>query len=240
MRRILVAMALFVGACDVVIEPSAPGVPVPVSAQAQSQPALSPDQAARSFAQVVAAVEPVAERECRRLTPSSNCDFRIGVDPRRNAPPNAYQSEDSQGRPQITFTQSLIASARNADELAFVMSHEAAHHIRSHLARQRRNAATGAVIFAGLATLTGVDPSNLDTVQELGAAVGARSYSKEFELEADQLGTIIAHRAGFNPLRGAEFFARIPDPGDRFLGTHPPNAARLQTVRRTSAQLGLL
>ncbi|MFT5342626.1 MAG: putative Zn-dependent protease, partial [Paracoccaceae bacterium] len=60
-----------------------------------------------------------------------------------------------------------------------------------------------------------------------------------FELEADQLGTVITYYAGYNPLVGAQFFAHIPDPGDRFLGTHPPNAARLATVRRTSAQLGV-
>ena len=57
------------------------------------------------------------------------------------------------------------------------------------------------------------------------------------ELEADALGTIIAHEAGFDPLRGAAFFERIPDPGNQFLGTHPPNAARIETVRRVAASL---
>jgi len=56
-------------------------------------------------------------------------------------------------------------------------------------------------------------------------------------LEADRLGTVITARAGFNPVRGAEFFNRIPDPGNRFLGTHPPNAARMEIVRRTAAGL---
>ncbi|MDP5361691.1 MAG: M48 family metalloprotease, partial [Paracoccaceae bacterium] len=73
--------------------------------------------------------------------------------------------------------------------------------------------------------------------QRLGASVGARTYSKEFELEADALGSRIAAAAGFDPLRGAEFFFRIPDPGDRFLGTHPPNAERLRTVRQVAASL---
>jgi len=44
-------------------------------------------------------------------------------------------------------------------------------------------------------------------------------------------------RAGYNPVRGAQFFTRIPDPGNRFLGTHPPNAQRIETVRRVNAQL---
>ena len=87
------------------------------------------------------------------------------------------------------------------------------------------------------AVLTGADPNAVQSAQELGAAVGARSYSKDFELEADALGTVIAHRAGYDPVRGAEFFNRIPDPGDQFLGTHPPNKARMAIVRQTAAKL---
>lgn len=200
---------------------------------------FSPQEAARSFAEVVEAIEPVAEAECRRRAPQLNCDFRIVVAADRRAPANAFQSVDKAGQPLITFTVALIASARNADEMAFVMSHEAAHHIRNHLARQRQNAEAGAVVFGSLATLTGGTNADVATAQRLGAAVGARSYSKEFELEADELGTIITARAGYNPLVGAGFFTRIPDPGDQFLGTHPPNAQRIEIVRKTAVSLGV-
>lgn len=197
----------------------------------------SASQSARSFVQVVRTLEPVAERECRTRTSGINCDFNIVVDDRTGQPANAYQTEDRAGRPVIAFTLALIADARNADELAFIMGHEAAHHIEGHIARQQQNAVAGAVIFAGLATLSGGDATAVESAQRLGAQVGARTYSKDFELEADALGTVITARAGYNPLRGAEFFARIPDPGDKFLGTHPPNASRLDTVRRTAAGL---
>ena len=133
----------------------------------------------------------------------------------------------------MAFTLALIGDARNEDELAFVLGHETAHHIAGHIERQQQNAVAGAVIFSGLATLAGGGSEAVRTAQRLGAEVGARSYSKDFELEADALGTIITARAGFNPLRGAEFFTRIPDPGDKFLGTHPPNASRIDVVRRT-------
>ena len=126
---------------------------------------------------------------------------------------------------------------RNADELAFVMGHEASHHIAGHLARQRQHATAGAVLLGGLAALTGASSGAIQTATDLGAAVGARSYSKEFELEADALGTVITKRAGYDPVRGAEFFTQIPDPGDQFLGTHPPNAQRMETVRQVNAQL---
>lgn len=196
--------------------------------------------AARNFVAVVEAVEPVAESECRARSPQFNCDFRILVDDRPGMPPNAFQTVDDSGRPIIAFTLSLIAEVRNGDELAFIMAHEAAHHIAGHLDRQRTNATLGAAVFGQLAgTMGGGDAESIRVAQELGAAVGARSYSRDFELEADSLGTIISARAGFNPLVGAEFFFRIPDPGNRFLGTHPANAERVAVVRETAASLGL-
>lgn len=228
-----IAAVVLVAACEP-IPASGPMTSQPVQ---NAQPALNGQQTTRNFLRVLQTVEPVAERECRARTSGINCDFNIVVDDRPDQPANAYQTEDKAGRPVIAFTLALIADARNEDELAFVMGHEASHHIEGHIARQQQNAVAGAVIFAGLASLSGGDSSAVETAQRLGAQVGARTYSKDFELEADALGTIITARAGYNPLRGAEFFTRIPDPGDRFLGTHPPNASRLDTVRRTAAGL---
>lgn len=227
------SLIAFIAACDVVpTEVGRTAVPPVVSGSFSSKA-----QAARAFAQVKARLEPVAERECRSRTSGVSCDFRIVVDADPKKPSNAYQTLDRNNRPVIAFTAKLIQEARNADELAFVMGHEAAHHISGHLARQRQNAIAGAVIFAGLATLAGASAAGVDEATQLGTQVGARKYSKNFELEADALGTIITHRAGYSPLRGAAFFTRIPDPGDRFLGSHPPNAARIQTVRNTVNKL---
>lgn len=224
-----------VSACETV--PTQSSAPVAARVAGSSSPFGSSAQAERAFVQVTRRVEPVAERECRARTSGVNCDFRIVIDSNPNRPSNAYQTLDSNNRPIIAFTTKLIQEARNADELAFVMGHEAAHHISGHIGRQQQNAIAGAVIFAGLATLSGATASGVESATELGAQVGARSYSKDFELEADALGTIITHRAGYSPLNGAAFFTRIPDPGDKFLGTHPPNAARIQIVRKTAAGL---
>jgi predicted Zn-dependent protease len=230
------SVVALVAACDVAPVQQGPGPQAPTQA-APSAPAMSASQSARSFLRVVQTVEPVAERECRARTSGVNCDFNIVVDDRPGQLPNAFQTLDKQGRPVVAFTLALIADARNEDELAFVLGHETAHHIAGHIARQQQNAVAGAVIFAGLATLSGGGSEAVRTAQRLGAEVGARSYSKDFELEADALGTVITARAGFDPLRGAEFFTRIPDPGDKFLGTHPPNASRIDVVRRTVAGL---
>ena len=235
---IAVMALLFVAACDEApLSSSTPNASTLTGAPEPVDELRTSDQAVRAFAQVVRRVEPVAEQMCRERTRGVDCDFRIVVDDRPRQPPNAFQTLDDTGRPIIAFTISLIEDARNADELAFVMSHEAAHHIRGHIARQQQNAAAGAVIFAGLVRSTGGDPGAVEAATRLGANVGARTYSKEFELEADALGTVITDRSGYDPLKGAQFFNRIPDPGDRFLGTHPPNAQRLATVERVARGL---
>jgi Zn-dependent protease with chaperone function len=201
-------------------------------------PKQPPQAAARNFVTVVRRMEPVAEAQCRARTPrGTNCDYQILVDDRPDQPPNAFQTLDRNGRPVIVFTLGLIADARNADEIAFVLGHEAAHHIAGHIPRTQQTALTGALLLGTLAALGGGDAGAIDAAQQIGATVGSRTFSKEFELEADRLGTVITYRTGYDPVRGAAFFTRIPDPGNRFLGSHPPNAARIETVRRTMAEL---
>lgn len=226
--------------------PVGPGVDPLSKTPVVNNPVPAPDNprafarnAVRQFVEVIEAVEPVAEAECRAGAPRANCDFRIVVDDRPNLPPNAYQTLDDTGRPIVAFTIPLIVEVRNRDEMAFILAHEAAHHIEGHLSRQRQNANVGAAVFGQVAGLIGgSNPDAIQAAQEFGAALGARTYSKDFELEADALGTVIAARAGFNPVRGADFFFRIPDPGNTFLGTHPANADRVAVVQRTAARFG--
>ena len=201
-------------------------------------PTVSGRMAVQNFIQVVETVEPVVEATCRERAPQLNCDFNIVVDDRQGGQPNAFQTRDDTGRPIIAFTIPLIAIARNIDELAFIMAHEAAHHIQGHIERQNRSAMAGARILGGLASV--ISGGSEDTVQagvRIGARIGALTYSKDFELEADALGALMAAQAGYDPLRGAAFFFRIPDPGNKFLGTHPANADRLATVQAVVSQL---
>ncbi|MDJ0629402.1 MAG: M48 family metallopeptidase [Rhodobacter sp.] len=225
---ILTSLAL--AACAV-----APPAPAPAPRASGDLP--SPQQAADNFAAVVRKVEPVAERFCQAETPRQNCDFLITVDTTRRQPPNAFQTVDRAGRPVIVLTVALVAEVRNRDEMAFVLGHEAAHHIRGHIPRQQQSAVAGAVLGGILASIGGAGADAVRTAQDIGASVGARAYSKEFELEADALGTLIAYHAGYDPVVGAEYFNRIADPGNVFLGTHPPNDQRIETVRRTAAGL---
>ncbi|MFT4014253.1 MAG: M48 family metalloprotease [Paracoccus sp. (in: a-proteobacteria)] len=240
-RRWQMAAVAALAAAGCAVQP----YPQPTTTPEQNVPVAikpSPDRAegarasARSFVQVISRMEPAVEREClQRRTQPINCDFQFVVDDRPGLEPNAFQTVDDSGRPIIGFTLSLIGEARNADELAFVVGHEASHHILGHINRKSSAAAMGAVILGGLASAYGGNSEAIESAQQMGAQFGARYYSKEWELQADYLGAIITLKAGYDPQHGAQFFARIPDPGDRVLGTHPSRASRVAQVNRAVA-----
>lgn len=223
------AALLALAACDVqtVSAPPPSGEPVAEVSRRGSPQTLA------DFRAVVARVEPVAERVCRERRPRANCDFAIIVERDTSLPPNAYQTLDKSGRPVIGFTPALFREMVNRDELAFALAHEAAHHIEGHIPQTQVSAQTGAVLGAVIGSLAGLDQAGVEVAQNIGGTVGARRFSKGFELEADSLGAIIAQRSGYDPLRGVLYFQSAADPGDRFLGTHPPNADRIRVVRQT-------
>ncbi len=228
MRALLILLSvLTLSACVtpniVVVAPPRPVEDVPVSV-------------ARAL-EVSRRREPVAEAVCRSQTPRQNCDFEILVDRDSRAGVNAFQTINPEnGRPIIILTVGLIRTVRNADELAFVIGHETAHHIAQHIAQQQEAARAGARIFGANAQQQGASREQIVEAAQNGALLGSRQFSQRAELEADRLGTLIACRAGFDASVGSQFFSQLPDPGAQILGTHPPNAARVNAVRVAAAR----
>lgn len=228
-NTLLLLAALTLSACQM----AAPVALAPAPATGPQAPATT----RADFAAVAQRMRPVATQICRERSPHLDCNFIVILDDRPGQPPNAFHSRDENGRPIIAFTEALINDLRSHDEIALVFGHEAAHHIADHLPRIQREARTGALVGGIAAALLGADETTAREIMNVTATVGARRYAKPFELEADRIGTLIAARAGYDPLRGAELFRRIPDPGNQFLGTHPPNAERLREVERAIADI---
>lgn len=100
---------------------------------------------------------------------------------------------------------SLIDQATSDDELAFVLSHELGHSLLKHEERATKDVSTK---IAGLAVLAAA-LSKKHANELLGfAKAETASFSRGDEEEADAIATAITHRAGFDPLRGADFFTR--------------------------------
>lgn len=196
------------------------------------------------FERVARRVEPHAEAMCRQETPDRDCDLTIRVDLDPRQPANAFQTVNSDG-PLIIVTGALLQGTRNDDEVAFVMGHEAGHHIAKHLDKHQQQQLAGALILGMAAAYAGAnDPNqyrarqNVENAMAAGGAIGAMAYSQTYELEADMLGAYIAEAAGYNAEKGSLLFARRE--GGNVAGengamslwsTHPRSPQRIATVR---------
>jgi Zn-dependent protease with chaperone function len=240
----LLALCLALAACGTTYAVPQATAPGPAAA-----PGPAPQAGARragDFRRVAARVEPAAEAMCREEAPGADCDFLIGLETDPRMPPNAFQTLNEQGRPVIIVSASLLGEMHSDDELAFVLSHEASHHIAGHIPRQQQQQALGALVLGGLVAAAGQaygSPASDDAIRQamdVGATLGARAYSQSYELEADTLGTYITARAGFSPERGADVFGRpaLANPGGPpILASHPGSAQRQATVARVAADV---
>ena len=236
-KKLLVASicAVTLVACEEVESPQ----PAPQPEQQQStrnEPVRSYADGLAAFNRVRARVNAQAVAVCNQFRadlPARYCQFQYNVLNNDKQPANAFQSWNRAGQPVITFNSNMLRTVRNDHEIAFILGHEAGHQIARHLIRRRENATAGAVLGAIIGSATGIDPSS---AADLGGAIGGRAYSKEWELQADVLGTHIAARAGYNPEIGAQSFNRFSG-SNALLSTHPPGPDRIATVQRTYAQI---
>lgn len=101
----------------------------------------------------------------------------------------------------------LLGEVSSDDELAFILSHEIGHSILKHQLRQEKDTTT---TLANLADLIGAIAGEKHA-KNVGAVTGAlrASYGQADEEEADAIAVVIARHAGFDPLRGQDFFTRL-------------------------------
>jgi predicted Zn-dependent protease len=247
-RALAAALILGLAGCGTTYAvPDGGGVPVAIDTGV-AVPAGSP-RTASDFARVAARVEPAAEAYCREVAPGAPrgyCDFDIHLQRDPRMPPNAFQTRGRDGRPVVVMAASLLSEMRSDDEVAFVLSHEAAHHIAGHIPKQQQQQLLGALVLGGIVAAAG-DPYGgpasdraIQRAMDVGAYVGARSYSQSYELEADTLGTYITVTAGYAPERGADIFSRpaLANPGGPpLLASHPGSAQRQATVARVATDI---
>ncbi len=225
MRYCFMAVCLFLMACD---------LPAPTGGSTsnfRTPSAQKQRQVELNFLVVLRQMEPTIEAECKRRRGARLCDFQIIIDDRPDQPANAFQTVLDDGTPILGFTQALLYDVRNREELAFVMGHEAAHHILDHLGRQKKRADREAAEFERQAESVGATRAEIEQAKGVGAQVGVLRFSADYEIEADVLGARLTKRAGFDALKGSAYFEKLPDPGNGVISTHPPNERRKQAVR---------
>ena len=129
----------------------------------------------------------------------------------------------------------MLRMARNDDELAVVMGHEASHAIARHAGERISGnlVVQGALQGAG-AALGDMSPAAQQATMAalgLGSNVGVLlPWSRMQESEADELGLLIAADAGYDPRTAIDLWTRMGQQGGsppEFLSTHPSENTRI-------------
>jgi predicted Zn-dependent protease len=117
-----------------------------------------------------------------------------------------------------------ILAVSSVDELAGVIGHEIAHIKQHHYARMRKKSQIPDLLvgLAGMAAAVATkEPGILLATQAANVAMQLR-YSREFEAEADQFGSIFMVRAGYDPAGITRFFERVLEEQKRYPNDIPP------------------
>ena len=152
----------------------------------------------------------------------------------------------------IYITRAMLTHMNSESELAAVLGHEIAHVTEKHALRRESRGKGISVLNTVLAAVSG-QPA----LYELGNMFGGvllSGYSREFELEADEVGARFMAQAGYSPeamLETIEILkakdrieiaqARLEDREPRvyhgFLSTHPDHDTRYKEAIREAEKL---
>jgi Zn-dependent protease with chaperone function len=136
----------------------------------------------------------------------------------------------------------MIEAARNEGEMAGVMAHELSHVALRHGTAQATKAQKYSIL-AGVAGIAGAILGGPAAGQIGQAAIGTyfMKFSREYETEADVLGSQIMARAGYDPRDLANMFRTIQQQGGsngpEFLSDHPNPANRYERINQEAAML---
>jgi Zn-dependent protease with chaperone function len=162
--------------------------------------------------------------------------------------PNAFVTEILPQR--IFITTAMLELTTNADELALILGHEVSHLIYGHVSQANQVETMLRTLEVLLLT---VDPtSGVLALGVIGLLAGLRkaaaaAFSREHEQEADDLGLIIAARACFDTVKGAEVMHAMHQHSIsagtelvrdsnlvRLYDTHPPSLERYRLLKEKS------
>ena len=139
----------------------------------------------------------------------------------------------------VVITDEMVRLARNDDEIAAVLAHEAAHvrgrHNMRHILQNSMTVLIVAAVTGDVASIS----SLASTVPTL--LIDAR-YSRDFEREADAAVAVYLWRRRIPLRRYADILGRLqaeldrkapgdPPPLKNYLSTHPPTGERIRSIQ---------
>lgn len=163
-------------------------------------------------------------------------DFKWNVSLIRSPQANAFCLPGG----KIAVFTGILPYAKTEAGLAAVMGHEMAHAVARHGSQRLLRTTMAQTIMAGAQfSLSDMDPGQRQAVM---AAIGAGAqygvllpFSREHELEADQMGLLYMARAGYDPREAITFWERMGNAEGQqppqFASTHPAHGTRIERLR---------
>ncbi|MDN3687353.1 M48 family metallopeptidase [Cyclobacterium jeungdonense] len=140
---------------------------------------------------------------------------------------------------KVAFYTGILPICQDETGIAVVMGHEVAHAIANHARERMSQGMVANGLLGGIQAAMGENPTLTQTIflQAIGfgGQVGMLKFSRDQELEADQLGLIFMAIAGYDPREAPAFWERMnaqaegPRPPE-FLSTHPGPERRIDQL----------
>ena len=150
----------------------------------------------------------------------------------------------------LDVTRGLLALANDSSEIAAVMAHEISHVTARH-ASQRAELERNAAVISKAAAL--IQSRQKGEEAQASGRMSLASFSRQQELEADQIGVRTIARAGYDPygaarfltslgrassLRASLFGQKAGEDQPDILATHPSTPERVRQATAAARQLG--
>lgn len=131
----------------------------------------------------------------------------------------------------IYITTGLIEFVDSYDELAFILAHEIGHEVNLHTQRK----ITKLMLTSNLLTQMSAE-NMIDIVVGLNTKFSA-PFDQIDEYEADKYGVLLAHKAGYDSSRFADFFKKMEKYDDKSIfkklsSTHPFAEHRISCLNK--------
>ncbi len=139
---------------------------------------------------------------------------------------------------KVVVYTGLLPVTQNETALAVVLGHEISHAIARHGNERMSQQLIIKVGAAGVGTAVGNGSQETQEVfnqaYNVGSALGALSYSRKHELEADKLGIVFMCLAGYDVNEAVTFWERMAKASTGSGGlfsTHPSDEKRVEEIR---------
>ncbi|WP_297334970.1 M48 family metallopeptidase [Algoriphagus sp.] len=139
---------------------------------------------------------------------------------------------------KVAFYTGILPVTKDETGMAVVMGHEIAHAVASHSQERMSNGMAANFGLSLLSAAMGQNPTMTQQLflQSVGIVgqFGMLKFSRNHELEADELGLLFMAMAGYDPREAPVFWERMAAAGGEappeFLSTHPGPDRRIERL----------